>query len=411
LLAAATRREDCLMKEFRRMSIRHVTKRFGDKTAVNDFSLDLEKDEFVTFLGPSGCGKSTALNCITGLLPITSGEIFIDDECIDDSRNKVPPEKREFGMVFQNYALFPHLTVHENVAFGLKLRHLGHADVEHKVSEALKLVHLEGYASKYPSQMSGGEQQRVAIARCIVLEPRLLLLDEPLSNLDAKLRVELRYELKSLHERLKLTTLYVTHDQTEAFALSDRIVVLKLGTIQQIGTPTEIFLNPANRFVADFVGFKNAWKAKIGKLSESGDWLDAKIRVQGVDFDVKLPYPVGDPRREGIVAAFRAGTEVLTAIRPEDIKVGSQPGMNVVPCAASLVEYQGYSSEVSATFGSSLGDEDSLPRIDLRSPIVIAMGERLEASIAPDKILLFAEPPKTEGQGAKLGSSPERVAP
>jgi putative spermidine/putrescine transport system ATP-binding protein len=377
------------MKDFKRISVRHMTKRYGDKTAVRDFSLEFGKGEFVTFLGPSGCGKSTALNCITGLIPITGGEIYIDDECIDDSRAKVPPEKREFGMVFQNYALFPHLTVRENVAFGLKLRRLPRAEIERRVGEALKLVHLEGYAAKYPAQMSGGEQQRVAIARCIVLEPRLLLLDEPLSNLDAKLRVELRYELKALHERLKVTTIYVTHDQAEALALSDRIVVLKLGEIQQVGTPEGIFSDPANAFVADFVGFKNSWPARIEALSETVGGLEVRVLARGVALTARLPYAEGDIRREGILAAFKAGAPVRTAIRPEDIRLGPVPGANSLRCIAELVEYQGHASQVSASFGRADGQAPA--RIDLRSAIPVAVGEAVEATFMPEKLLLFPE--------------------
>jgi putative spermidine/putrescine transport system ATP-binding protein len=392
------------MKEFERITVKRMTKRFGDRDAVHDFSLEFFRGEFVTFLGPSGCGKSTALNCITGLIPITSGEIFIDDECIDDSRNKVPPEKREFGMVFQNYALFPHLTVYENVAFGLKLRRFPRAEVERKVGEALKLVHLEGYAAKYPTQMSGGEQQRVAIARCIVLEPRLLLLDEPLSNLDAKLRVELRYELKALHERLKVTTIYVTHDQTEALALSDRIVVLKSGRIQQVGSPVDIFSNPANLFVADFVGYKNAWRTTIDSLNETPEGLSARIRVQGSAIEARLPYPEGDPRRLGLVEAFKAGSPVRTAIRPEDIDVGSFPGMNALRCIADLVEYQGHASQVSASFGDSGGER---VRVDLRATAPIREGETVEAAIDPGKILLFPEAPD-EAAANDAGAAPGR---
>jgi putative spermidine/putrescine transport system ATP-binding protein len=379
------------MRDFKRISVRRMTKRFAEKTAVDDFSIEFNKEEFVTFLGPSGCGKSTALNCITGLIPITSGEIFIDDECIDDSNTRIPPEKREFGMVFQNYALFPHLTVRENVAFGLKLRKLHKAEVDRRVLDALKLVHLEGYATKFPSQMSGGEQQRVAIARCIVLEPRLLLLDEPLSNLDAKLRIELRYELKALHERLKVTTIYVTHDQTEALALSDRIVVLKLGKIQQIGSPQVIFTDPANLFVADFVGFKNAWEARIESLKESGDSLAARVRTSGGFLEARLSYAEGDPRRSGIVEAFKAGRPVTTAIRPEDIVVGTGSGGNSFRCSAGLVEYQGHSCQVSATLAGS-GD-----RVDLRSSACISEGESFEAGVDPSKVLLFAAQAAPEG--------------
>jgi putative spermidine/putrescine transport system ATP-binding protein len=381
------------MKDFKRISVRQMTKRFGEKTAVDDFSIEFGKEEFVTFLGPSGCGKSTALNCITGLIPITSGEIYIDDECIDDARTSVPPEKREFGMVFQNYALFPHLTVRENVAFGLKLRKLPRQEVDRKVNDALRLVHLEGYASKYPTQMSGGEQQRVAIARCIVLEPRLLLLDEPLSNLDAKLRIELRYELKALHERLKVTTIYVTHDQTEALALSDRIVVLKLGRVQQVGSPQAIFSDPANPFVADFVGYKNAWKGRIESLKEEGPSLSVKVRTDGAVVESRLAYPEGDPRRKGLVEAFKAGTGVTTAIRPEDITAGAQPGGNVFRCVADLVEYQGHANQISACIK---GCEEQ--RVDLRSVSRVGFGQFFEASVDPSKVLLFAAP-QADGKG------------
>jgi putative spermidine/putrescine transport system ATP-binding protein len=375
------------MNDFKRITVKRMTKRFGDKVAVNDFSLEFDKGQFVTFLGPSGCGKSTALNCITGLIPITSGEIYIDDECIDDSRNKVPPEKRAFGMVFQNYALFPHLSVFENVAFGLRIRRLPKTAIRDQVDAALKLVHLEGYASKFPAQMSGGEQQRVAIARCIVLEPRLLLLDEPLSNLDAKLRVELRYELKALHERLKVTTIYVTHDQTEALALSDRIVVMRSGLIQQVGTPECIFSDPANLFVADFMGFKNAWSAEIESLKESPQGLEAGIKVHGSSLVARLPYAESDPRRAGIADAFAAGRRVTTAVRPEDIGIGAAAGRNKLRCKAGLVEYQGHASQVSASF---VGDEVSPDRIDLRSSVMVEEGDVLELGISPDSILLFA---------------------
>jgi len=373
------------MRDFKRISVRRMTKRFGEKTAVDDFSIEFGKEEFVTFLGPSGCGKSTALNCITGLIPITSGEIYIDDECIDDAKTSVSPEKREFGMVFQNYALFPHLSVKENIAFGLRLRKLSKSEIERRVSDALRLVHLEGYGSKFPAQMSGGEQQRVAIARCIVLEPRLLLLDEPLSNLDAKLRVELRYELKALHKRLKLTTIYVTHDQTEALALSDRIVVLKLGKIQQIGSPQTIFSDPANPFVADFVGYKNAWKGKIESLKESGEALAASVRTDGALIEARLNYPKDDPRRAPIVAAFKAGASVTTAIRPEDIVVGAVPGSNTFRCVADLVEYQGHANSVSACIK---GCEEA--RVDMHSVSDVSFGEAFEASVDPGKVLLFA---------------------
>jgi putative spermidine/putrescine transport system ATP-binding protein len=388
------------MKDFKRISVRRVTKRFGEKTAVRDFSIEFGKGEFVTFLGPSGCGKSTALNCITGLIPITSGEIYIDDECIDDSRNSVPPEKREFGMVFQNYALFPHLTVFENVAFGLRLRRLSRIVVRQRVEEALKLVHLEGYAAKFPTQMSGGEQQRVAIARCVVLEPRLLLLDEPLSNLDAKLRVELRYELKALHERLRVTTIYVTHDQTEALALSDRVVVLRSGMVQQVGSPAQVFADPANLFVADFMGFRNMWPAKIESLAATDAGLSVRLETGGAHLDVKLSFVDGDPRRDSLITAFKTGSPVKTAIRPEDIGVGRAAGVNAIRCTADIVEYQGQASQVSASPANSGG---AAVRIDLRTAVRVAQGDSLEINIPPEKVFLF--PTAENGAGAGGGVS------
>ena len=236
------------------------------------------------------------------LLPITSGEIYIDDECIDNAVEKVPAEKREFGMVFQNYALFPHLTVFNNVAFGLELKKISKEAIKEKVTNVLKMVHLEGYEEKFPSQMSGGEQQRVAIARCIVMEPRLLMLDEPLSNLDAKLRNDMRYEIKALHERLQITSIYVTHDQQEALALSDRIVVMKNGYIQQIGTPEEIYSKPSNLFVADFMGFRNIWPAKLESIKTVAMKLELTINVNGISLVSQRKFTGSDTSLENCSA-------------------------------------------------------------------------------------------------------------
>jgi putative spermidine/putrescine transport system ATP-binding protein len=366
------------MRDFKRFTVKNVKKSFGAKTALNDFSLTLEKGEFVTFLGPSGCGKSTALNCIAGLIPITNGEIYIDDECIDDGVHSVPAEKREFGMVFQNYALFPHLTVFGNIAFGLELKKLDKATVREKVANVLKMVHLEGYEEKFPGQMSGGEQQRVAIARCIVMEPRLLMLDEPLSNLDAKLRVDMRYELKALHDRLQITSIYVTHDQQEALALSDRIVVMRSGVIQQIGSPEEIYSQPANLFVADFMGFRNLWPAVIEQLKPYGEGLELQIDVNGVKLVSRIDAAA---RRAALETAYAAKQPVVTAIRPDDIVLGAS-GVNQHECSADVVEYLGQTSQVSATFGNGV-------RVDLRPNDRVRHGERIQISIPPEKILVF----------------------
>jgi len=370
------------MKDFTSFVIRDVTKEFEGKTALRGFSLSISQGEFVTFLGPSGCGKSTALNCIAGLLPITSGDISIDGQPIDDGRRKVPAEKRGFGLVFQNYALFPHLSVFGNVAFGLHIRKLPRAAVAEKVRAALKLVHLESYEGKFPAQLSGGEQQRVAIARCIVLEPRLLMLDEPLSNLDAKLREEMRNELLSLHNRLKVTTIYVTHDQQEALALSDRIVVMRLGRIQQVGSPPEVYSNPANLFVADFMGFKNVWEGELESVQERPDFLDVQVMVAGVRLSARLPYGAGDPRRDAILAARGSDRKVATAIRPEDVSVGKDPGASCMRASVVLVEYQGQASVVTAR-------ADNGTMVELRPSRPVRMGDTLDLSVPADKIFVF----------------------
>jgi putative spermidine/putrescine transport system ATP-binding protein len=372
------------MKGFEKCIVKSINKTFGSKRALNNFSLTFAKGEFVTFLGPSGCGKSTALNCISGLIPITSGEIYIDHECIDDSVNKVPAEKRGFGMVFQNYALFPHLNVYNNIAFGPQLTKASKEAIREKVTRVLKLVHLEGYEEKFPSQMSGGEQQRVAIARCIVMEPRLLMLDEPLSNLDAKLRIDMRYELKTLHERLQITTIYVTHDQQEALALSDRIVVMKSGDIQQVGTPTDIYRRPANLFVADFMGYKNIWPARITGVKENGEEMEFAIAIDGISLISKGTFTCNDQgRKEGLLKAFRNGKNVFTAFRPEDVLIEDST-INKIDSQVRIVEYLGQVCQISAIHQNGT-------RIDLKSESLVKVHEIIPLWIHPEKILIFPE--------------------
>jgi putative spermidine/putrescine transport system ATP-binding protein len=372
------------MKGFEKCIVKSINKTFGSKRALNNFSLTFNKGEFVTFLGPSGCGKSTALNCISGLIPITSGEIYIDHECIDDSVNKVPAEKRGFGMVFQNYALFPHLNVYNNVAFGPQLTKASKEAIREKVTNVLKMVHLEGYEEKFPSQMSGGEQQRVAIARCIVMEPRLLMLDEPLSNLDAKLRIDMRYELKTLHERLQITTIYVTHDQQEALALSDRIVVMKSGDIQQVGTPTDIYRRPANLFVADFMGYKNIWPARITGVKENGEEMEFAIAVDGISLISKGTFTCNDQgRKEGLLNAFKNGKNVFTAVRPEDVLIEDST-INKIDPLVRIVEYLGQVCQISAIHQNGI-------RIDLKSESLVKVNEIIPLWIHPEKILIFPE--------------------
>ena len=236
-----------------------VSKRFGGLAAVDRVSLHVPEGTFYTLLGPSGCGKTTTLRIVAGFYPPDRGDVFIGATRVND----LPPYLRQTAMVFQEYALFPHMTVFENVAYGLRMRHVGDPDLARRVAAALSLVGLSGVERTFPSRLSGGQQQRVALARALVVEPEVLLLDEPLSNLDAKLRVRVRTEIRQLQRQLGKTVLYVTHDQEEALAISDRIAVMDRGRVQQIGTPVEIYHHPANRFVADFVGLANFVEAEV----------------------------------------------------------------------------------------------------------------------------------------------------
>lgn len=285
--------------------IEHVFKRFGDVTAVSDFDLTVKDGEFVSLLGPSGCGKTTSLRMIAGFERATEGEIYIGDHCVSShiKNTFVPPEKRDIGMVFQSYAVWPHMTVTENVAYPLKIQKVPKEGRAARVAEMLKLVHLDEYGSRYPHQLSGGQQQRVALARALVMRPGLLLLDEPLSNLDAKLRESMRFEISSIQKELGITVIYVTHDQSEAMTMSDRVVVMSRGVIQQIGTPYEIYRNPANKMVADFIGLVNFVEGEV-----QGDRV--YISGTGVSF----------PNTSGITGS------ATIAVRPENITMSRTSG-------------------------------------------------------------------------------------
>ena len=285
--------------------IEHVFKRFGDVTAVRDFDLTVKDGEFVSLLGPSGCGKTTSLRMIAGFERATEGEIYIGDHCVSShiKNTFVPPEKRDIGMVFQSYAVWPHMTVTENVAYPLKIQKVPKEERAARVAEMLKLVHLDEYGSRYPHQLSGGQQQRVALARALVMRPGLLLLDEPLSNLDAKLRESMRFEISSIQKELGITVIYVTHDQSEAMTMSDRVVVMSRGVIQQIGTPYEIYRNPANKMVADFIGLVNFVEGEV-----QGDRV--YISGTGVSF----------PNTSGITGS------ATIAVRPENITMSRTSG-------------------------------------------------------------------------------------
>jgi multiple sugar transport system ATP-binding protein len=281
----------------------HVTKRWGDVTGINDLSVDIEDKEFVVYVGPSGCGKSTALRLLAGLETITEGSIYIGDRQV----NKVPPRDRDIAMVFQSYALYPHLSVYKNMAFGLTLRKMDKREIDRRVREAATILDIGHLLDRKPGQLSGGQRQRVAIGRAIVREPNAFLMDEPLSNLDAKLRVQARAEISKLHQRLETTFVYVTHDQVEAMTMGTRILVLKDGVMQQVDTPQNLYNEPKNRFVAGFIG-SPAMNFMDAKLAER----DGKLFVDCQDFSLGVPDEKAAPYRQHL------GKEIVFGIRPED---------------------------------------------------------------------------------------------
>lgn len=236
------------------VTITGVTKSFGNVKVLQEFNQKFEDGEFITLLGPSGCGKTTMLRLIAGFEKPSSGEIYIGDKLVSSEKEFLPPEKRGIGMVFQSYAVWPHMNVFDNIAYPLKIQKISKNEIEERVNQVLKIVHLEQYKDRFPSELSGGQQQRVALGRALVAQPEILLLDEPLSNLDAKLREEMRYEIKEITKKLKITVIYVTHDQIEAMTMSDRIVLINKGEVQQVAPPQEIYSKPKNMFVANFVG-------------------------------------------------------------------------------------------------------------------------------------------------------------
>lgn len=289
------------------VSLKKVTKQFGDVVAVKGIDLEIRDKEFLVLVGPSGCGKSTTLRMIAGLEEISDGTIEIGDTIVND----IPPKDRDIAMVFQNYALYPHMNVYNNMAFGLKLRKLPKEEIDRRVNEAAQVLGIENLLDRRPKQLSGGQRQRVALGRAIVREPKVFLMDEPLSNLDAKLRVQMRTELSKLHDRLKTTVIYVTHDQTEAMTMGDRIVVLKDGIIQQVDDPLTLYNKPANMFVAGFIG-SPAMNFLNAVLIKSGD----SYYADGEGFKIKIP---ADKIKENANIKSLEGKRVIFGIRPEDI--------------------------------------------------------------------------------------------
>ncbi len=291
------------------IEIQNLFKRFKDVVAVNRIQLEIDKGEMLTLLGPSGCGKTTTLRCIAGLEKPEEGDIIIDGQPML-SQGFVPSAKRGIGMVFQNYAVWPHMKVFSNIVYGLKLQKIPKPKIRERAQQVLELVGLAGLEDRYPAQLSGGQQQRVALARALVTNPKVLLLDEPLSNLDAKLREELRFEIKSLVRRMGITAVYVTHDQAEAMVISDRIAVMDSGNVVQIGNPRDIYQEPANRFVADFIGTMNFMSGEIVVVLENQNAVSVRT-----EFSDKLVCVTPDD------TAAAPGTKVYASIRPEDIEV------------------------------------------------------------------------------------------
>ena len=352
------------------LHLERIVKKYGNVKAVDDLSLKVRDGELLTLLGPSGCGKTTILRCVSGFVKPDSGDIYLGDRKITE----IPPQKRGIGLVFQNYALWPHMTVFQNLAFGLKMKKLSKNEIRQKVEHALALVQLEGFGDRYPRQLSGGQQQRVALSRALVLEPDILLLDEPLSNLDALLREQMRFEIAQIHKQAGITTIYVTHDQTEAMVISDRIAVLEKGRIMQLGTPLEIYSKPANKFVAGFMGTTNFIYGKV--ISFDKDYAEVTT-----DDGVTL---IGRGRE------LKKGDEVDVAIRPESIKFLS-------PAEAKTTSHEPNLYEAEVVRASYIGElidyqlkiKNHLIRArgEVRTPY--AVGERIVIKLDPDQLAVL----------------------
>jgi len=312
------------------LDLTNIRKEFTGGVAVENFNLQVERGEFVSFLGPSGCGKTTTLRMVAGFELPTSGAVRLEGL---DITNK-PPNQRNVGMVFQSYALFPNMTVGENVGFGLKLRKRPQADIDKRATELLALIHLPDKGKNYPYQLSGGQQQRVALARALAIEPQVLLLDEPLSALDAKIRDELRGEIRRIQQQLGITTIYVTHDQQEAMALSDRVVVMSKGVMEQVGTPFEIYNYPKNQFVASFVGTLNQLRCRVEHPAHGQVSYDGQLISTGA--------PIAEPK----------GASVSLMLRPEELRLGEAGGENQLTGKVEQVSFQGATIRVIMNLGT-----------------------------------------------------------
>ena len=349
------------------IGIQRLVKNFGPVKVLRDFNLDVGEGEFISLLGPSGCGKTTTLRCVAGFEYPDEGRILFDGK----DMTRLAPERRDVGMVFQSYALFPHLTVRENLAFGLEMRRVGPADTERRVAGVLEMVQLAGMEQRYPRELSGGQQQRVALARALVIEPSVLLLDEPLANLDAGLRGDMRYFIRALQRRVGITSIYVTHDQTEAIVMSDRIVVMFDGGIAQVGTPREIHDRPVSRQVAEFVGRSNFLECTVAAAEGS--------RLRRVD------TPVG-PLVASAPQGVATGAPASMMVRPESIVLGGgEAGWNSLPATVTESTYLGDAIHLDVR----LSDGRSI-RVDTRPDCRAAPGDVVEVSFSPESAWLLA---------------------
>jgi iron(III) transport system ATP-binding protein len=362
------------------LSLAKVTKVFpgrGDSaevTAVDNVSLDIAEGELVTLLGPSGCGKTTTLRMIAGFDFPTSGEIYLDGQDIKG----LPPHKRDMSMVFQSYAIFPHLNTYENIAYGLRVQRRPRAEIERRVAEVLELVELTGLEKRPPHQLSGGQQQRVALARALIMEPKVLLMDEPLSNLDAKLREQMRAEIRRIQQYLGITSVYVTHDQVEAMTIADRIVIMNEGRIEQVGTPIDIYRHPHSRFVADFIGRVNFVTGVVKSK------LDGQVLLDFLGSELVVPAEAGD---------YPPGSEVTVVVRPETVRLNPAQDVHATGIVrrasflGGLVEYE-------VAVGEQLL---ALVETDPRRTIIHRPGEEVGLAFLAD--CLYVLPAETRSNG------------
>ena len=355
-------------RDFRELRLDGMSRSFGSVNALKGVTLNVRRGEFIALLGPSGCGKSTALNCLAGLLTLSGGGIWLDQTRIDGLK----PEERGFGMVFQNYALFPHMSVTRNIGFGLSMQRRSRADIDKKVGEALSIVRLAGHGDKLPGQLSGGQQQRVAIARAIVIEPPLVLMDEPLSNLDAKLRLEMRAEIRRIHDLIGSATIYVTHDQEEALSLADRIVVMRDGVVRQVGTPEELYSRPAHADVAEFMGYRNLIRCAASKAGNLVNLRIGGADVQGTPAGAAAKYPAKYPAQD---------IAVVAAIRPDDLKVRTGG-----PLAVTVESAQYHGREFYCS-GRTADGRELYFCTDQR----VAKGDHVQLAADPGRVLVYAE--------------------